>query len=128
MTEDRPSKRTWAQKFRDAFRGTVQGIRGQSSFTAHFLMTFLVIVAAIVLRANLIEWCILVLAITVVMCAEMFNSALESLAKAIDVEHNLHLADGLDIGSAAVLLAACGASVVGLIVFLYRLFTLLGLP
>lgn len=122
---DRPPRRSWLRKFRDAFRGLWIGVRGQSSFAVHLPMAVLVIVAGCVLRVSLVEWCLLVLAITGVLAAELFNSALESLAKAIDVKHNLHLADGLDIGSAAVLVAALGASTVGAIVFLYRLGVLL---
>ena len=96
-------------------------MRGQSSFAVHVPMAVLVIVAGFALRVTLIEWCLLILAITLVLAAELFNSALESLAKAIDVEHNLHLADGLDIGSAAVLVTALGGAAVGAIVFAYRL-------
>jgi diacylglycerol kinase len=101
------------------------GVRGQSSFAVHLPMAVLVVVAGFVLRVELVEWCVLVLAIAVVLAAELFNSALESLAKAIDVEHNLHLADALDVGSAAVLVAALGAVIVGAIVFLFRLGVLL---
>lgn len=122
MTDrDRPPKRTWPQKFRDAFRGVWLGVRGQSSFAVHLTVAVLVVAAAAVLRVSMTEWCLLTLCITLVLAAEMFNSALESLSKAIDVKHNLHLADGLDIGSAAVLVSALGAAVVGAVIFLPRL-------
>ncbi|MEQ8785892.1 MAG: diacylglycerol kinase [Pirellulaceae bacterium] len=117
---DRPPRRTWVRKFRDAFRGLWIGVRGQSSFAVHVPAAALVIAAGVVLKVSLAEWCLLALCITLVLAAEMFNSALESMAKAIDVEHNLHLADGLDIGSAAVLVAALGALVVGLLIFAPR--------
>ena len=61
-----------------------------------------------------------------VLTAEMFNSALESMAKAITHESNPHLGGALDIGSAAVLIAAITAAVVGSIVFLNRLGEILG--
>jgi diacylglycerol kinase len=122
---DRPPRRSWPQKFRDAFRGLWIGVRGQNSFAVHLPMAVLVIVAGFVLRVTLVEWCLLVLAVTVVLAAELFNSALESLAKAIDVKHNLHLADGLDIGSGAVLAASFGAAVTGAIVLVYRFGALL---
>ena len=53
-----------------------------------------------------------------VLVAEMLNTAMEVLAKAVDPDVNPHVRDALDIGSAAVLLAAAGAVVVGGIVFL----------
>lgn len=116
-----PPKRTWTKKFLDAFHGAWLGIRGQSSFTVHFVAALLVIVAGIVLQVTRIEWCILALCITIVLSAEMFNSTLELLSKAIDAAENPHLRDGLNIGSAAVLVAAIGASVVGATIFLFRL-------
>jgi diacylglycerol kinase len=118
---DRPPRRTWREKFRDAFRGLWIGVRGQSSFAVHLPAAALVIAAGVVLRVDRAEWCLLVLCITLVLAAEMFNSSLESMAKAIDVEHNLHLADGLDVGSAAVLVAAAGSAVIAAIVFVPRL-------
>lgn len=101
-------------------------MRGQSSFRAHFLFALLVIAAAALVRASPIEWAVLLLCIALVLTAEMFNSALESMAKAITDQHDPRLADALDTGSAAVLVAAVGAALVGGIVFLHRLGVLAG--
>ena len=122
MTDDfRPPPRSWPEKFRDAFRGIAVGVRGQASFDVHLVFAVLVIAAAAFLRVARTEWCVLLLCITVVLTAEMFNSALEYLAKAIDRRENREIAVALDIGSAAVLIAALGAVVVGTIVFLAHL-------
>src|SRR3990170_4291725 len=119
-------KRSWPRKFRDAFRGVGLGVRGQSSFRVHFFVAALVIVAAVVMRVSLTEGCVLAVCIAVVLTAEMFNSALESMAKAITDKHDPSLADALDIGSAAVLVAAIGAVITGAIVFVHRLGVLAG--
>ena len=119
-------RRSWGRKFRDAFRGLAVGVRGQNSFRVHFPFAVLVIAAAAWLRASPIEWAVLLVCITLVLAAEMFNSALESLAKAITDKHDPRLADALDTGSAAVLVAAIGAVLVGGIVFLHRLGVLAG--
>ncbi|HBO43778.1 MAG TPA: diacylglycerol kinase [Planctomycetaceae bacterium] len=111
-------ERPWHAKFRDAFRGLKCGIRGQSSFFAHFFMAAVVLVAAALLHLNHTEWCLLTLCIFTVLSAEMFNSAIESMARAITDENDPHVGQALDIGSAAVLLASIGASLVGLIIFL----------
>ncbi len=115
------SDRSWADRFRDAFRGLGAGVRGQRTFLVHFLVAAAVIVAAAVLRVDLREWCLLLLCITVVLVAEMFNSGLESMAKAITGENDPHLGNSLDIAAAAVLTAAVGAAVVGAIIFINRL-------
>jgi diacylglycerol kinase len=124
--EPLPSKRSWPRKFRDAFRGVREGVQSQSSFIVHFAMAIAVVVVAAVMGLARVEWCILLTCITLVLTAEMFNSALESMARAITGESNPHLGNALDIGSAAVLVAAVGASSVGLVVFVHRLGELAG--
>ncbi len=68
-------------------------MRGQSSFQVHLGVTVVVIIAAALLRCTLWEWCILALCIGGVLTAEMINSAMEYLAKAIDEKYNPHLGD-----------------------------------
>ncbi len=118
-------KRSWPKKFYDAFHGAWHGIEGQSSFVAHFLMAGAVILAGIMLHIALVEWCIVGLCITVVLGAEMFNSALERLSRAITDQHDPRVGTALNIGSAAVLVSALGAAAIGTIIFLHRLLALL---
>ena len=124
-TEFQKPPRSWYVKFRDAFRGVILGVRGQSSFAAHFVCATLVVLLGAILRMNWMEWSLLVTCIFAVLTAEMFNSSLETLAKAIDTRRNPHLADGLNIASSAVLLSSIGAVIVGTIVFTARLIQLL---
>ncbi|MDG2382846.1 MAG: diacylglycerol kinase [Pirellulaceae bacterium] len=104
---------SWSHKFLCAFRGLRIGSQGQSSFFVHLPMACFVLAAAAQLRVTTIEWCVLVLCITIVIAAELINGALETIARAITLEHNSHIRDALDIGSAAVLVAALGSVVVG---------------
>ncbi|HEY2760298.1 MAG TPA: diacylglycerol kinase [Pirellulales bacterium] len=123
---DQPSpRRTWYEKFRDAFRGVRSGMRGQSSFQVHIVMAVAVIGAGAALRVELWQWCMLLLCIGGVLTAEMFNSALERMAKVIDRDHNPTLGEALDTASAAVLFASLGAAIVGVIIFLNRIIELL---
>jgi diacylglycerol kinase len=119
-----PNKRlqgSWAQKFRLACRGLKAGIHGQSSFFVHFFLAAAVLATAAVLGVSRAEWCLLLLCISGVLAAEMFNSALEAMARAVADEFNPHVADALDIASAAVLLSALGAVLVGLMIFVSHL-------
>jgi diacylglycerol kinase len=116
-----PGRRPWRRKFADAFRGLSRAVRSQSSFIVHLWAAVAVVVAAAVLRVSLVEWCLLLGAIGVVLVAEIFNTAIESLARAIDVGRHPRIRDALDMASAAVLLAAITAAVIGVIVFGPRL-------
>jgi diacylglycerol kinase len=111
----------WSAKFRCAFRGLGLGLREQSSFRVHAAAAVAVTIAGTLLRVSLTEWCLLVLCITIVMVAEMFNTALEWMARAVDRRENPRIGASLDVASAAVLLGALGASIVGAAVMLHRL-------
>ena len=122
MHDQKPYReRSWADKFGDAFHGLKEGVRGQSSFFVHLFAAAAVIAAAAVLRVDRTQWCLLLLCIAVVFSAEMFNSALESLAKAITDQFDPHVRTALNVGSAAVLIASIGAALVGAMIFLSRL-------
>ena len=87
----------------------------------HLAAAAAVVGAAIALDASRLEACLLVLCITVVLGAELFNTAIEQLARAITRDHSEQVRDALDTSSGAVLLTAIGAAVVGLLVLAYRL-------
>ena len=93
--------RPWSCKFGDAFRGLRRAVRSQNSFAVHLTVATAVIVAAAVLRVSLVEWCLLVGAIGFVLTAEVFNTAIESLARAHDVGRHPRIRDALDMASAA---------------------------
>ena len=125
MTEDGSGfttpARSWTKKFADAFLGIAHGVSGQSSFVVHVCFTAVVIAVAAWLRVDRLEWSLLLLSITVVLAAEMFNSALETISRAMDAKYNAHLERGLNIASAAVLVTAIGAALIGAVVLGYRI-------
>ena len=123
----RNGRRTWQRKFADAFRGCSRAFRSQSSFAVHVTVACIVVAAAASFRVTAVEWCLLSLAIGGVLTAEVFNTALESLARGPGSRRHPRLRDALDMASAAVLVAAATAAVVGVVVFGPRLLALFGL-
>lgn len=63
------------------------------------------------------EWLWIIVAITLVWCAEAFNTALEQLADALHPENHPGIGRAKDVAAAAVLTAAVGAAVIGMLVF-----------
>lgn len=120
----RPPHRSWPQKFSRAFVAVGIGIKGQSSFIVHFAFALLVFCLAVVFKLSLIEWIIVLACIAAVLTAEMFNRALEVMAKAVTREEDEEIRLALDIASGAVLIAAIGATVIGLLVFVPRVWNL----
>jgi diacylglycerol kinase len=123
-TRTKPRRR-WREKFRDAFRGLKLGIRGHSSFSVHFFFAALVLAAAIVMRCDRVDWCILLGCIGLVLTAELFNSAVETIFHGLDEASKTRVKPCLDIAAGAVLLASITALLIGSVVFLARLGALL---
>ena len=116
---------SWKNKFGFAFRGLRRAFRTQHSFAIHLLIACVAVAAAAVLRVTTVEWGLILAAIGMVLVAETFNTAIESLARAVHTQFHPRLRDALDIASAAVLLASGTAVLIGLCIFvpaLYRFF------
>ena len=120
-----PTRRRWSRKFADAFRGVWVVVCDNNSYWVHGLFAVATVAMAAALGVESWRWCVLALCITAVLATETLNTAMEELAKAIDDRFNPHVRDALDMGSAAVLIAALGAALVGLIVLLPPLWALL---
>jgi diacylglycerol kinase len=118
--------RSWRDKFRSAFAGLCLAIRTERSFAVHLPMAAAVTVCAALLRVSPVETCILILCVSLVLSAEILNTAIEYLARETSREQRPGIAAALDMSSAAVLVASLGAAAVGTIIFLPKLGRLLG--
>jgi diacylglycerol kinase len=114
-------RRSWRAKFHVAFRGIKLGIRGHSSFFVHFFFSALVLAAGLILRCELMEWCVLLGCITMVITTELINSAVETLFRGLDGPTKKRVWPALDIAAGAVLFASIGAAVLGCLVLLPHL-------
>jgi diacylglycerol kinase len=119
-----PPPRGWLGKFADAFRGLFVAVTTQSSFAAHLPVAAVAVAAAVWFRIGPGEWCAVALAIGGVLAAEVFNTSLEELARAVGRYPDPGIRDALDCASAGVLVAVLAAVVVGLIIFGPRLLAL----
>jgi len=118
--------RPWSDKFRDAFRGLWLALRRERSFAVHLPMAAAVAVCGTLLRVSLLEACILGLCVITVLVAEIFNTAIEYLAREITNDKRPGIAVALEMASGAVLMASIGASAIGAVVLGCRLGQTLG--
>jgi len=118
-------RRPWKEKFGDALRGLKLGIRGHSSFFVHFFFAALVLAGAVVLHCEWQHWCLLLGCIGLVLTAELFNSAVETIFHGLDPASKARSKACLDIAAGAVLMASVTAVLIGCIVFLHRLAAIL---
>lgn len=122
MSSDAPDfkPKTWFAKFACAFRGVWVGVAsyGLASFTVHLPVMAAVLVLGIVREVTWTEWYLLLVCITVVLAAEMFNSSIEALSQAITEDYDPFIRDALDVASGAVFVTVIGAAAVGILILL----------
>ena len=104
-----------------AMQGVVQLVRTQPNARLHLLATVLVCAAGFYVGLDRIEWLWIIVAIVLVWSAEAFNTALELLADVLHPQQHPGIGRAKDMAAGAVLIAAVGAAVIGILVFLPHL-------
>ena len=120
-----PPPRTWLGKFADAFRGLFLSVGTQSSFAAHLPVAAAAVALGAWLGLAPVEWGLVTLAIGLVIMAEVFNTAIEALAKAVGTYPDDGIRDALDHASGGVLVAVLTAVTIGLVVLGPKLWAVL---
>ncbi|WP_242926261.1 diacylglycerol kinase family protein [Pontibacter vulgaris] len=113
--------------FKFAFKGINSAVRSEPHMRLHILAAIGVILAGIIFRVTKLEWCLLAGSIGLVITAEIFNTAIETLTNLVSPQHNPLAGKTKDLAAAAVLVAAITAAIVGTIVFLPYLLDYLSL-
>jgi diacylglycerol kinase (ATP) len=101
-------------------RFAILGIRlmlgSQHNAWVHLAATVAVVAAGFALRLDRLEWCWIVIACVAVWTAEALNTAFEFLCDMASPQFHPAVKNAKDVAAGAVLLAALGAVVIGLIV------------
>ena len=120
------TKQTQFQKriasFKFAFNGIAYVLRTQRNAQIHFLAAIVVIVLGISYKIETLEWCLIIFAIGLVIMAEMFNTTIEFLVDLISPEFHHKAGKAKDMAAGAVLIAAIIAAIIGIIVFIPKIF------
>ena len=116
------------RSFGFAFAGLAAMLRTQHNAWIHLASTLAAVSAGFWFAVSRDEWIWLVLAIVAVWTAEALNTAFELLCDVASPEFHPLVKQAKDVAAAAVLIAAFGATIVGLLVFAPHLSALLGWP
>lgn len=113
------------RKFLDSFNyavaGVVHTLRTQRNMRIHFTAAVLVLGVGLYLRVSSRDLLFLFFAITLVVMAEMFNTAVEAVVNLCVQEYHPLARIAKDVAAGAVLMAAVNSLVVAYIVFYPRL-------
>jgi diacylglycerol kinase len=126
-SEPHPSDRphgllnAWTRRFGYALRGIAVAFSAESNFWICGVLLAVTVAVGAWLDLSPERWCLVALATTTIVVAEMFNTAIENLAKSITRERRPEIRDALDIAAGAVLLSTIGAACVGVIAIVWPL-------
>lgn len=96
-----------------AIEGILWAVKTQRHMLFHLVAAILALIGALVLRLTLHEFALLVLAITLVLFAELVNTAIEVVVDLVSPDFHPLAQRAKDVAAGAVLLASAGALVLG---------------
>ncbi len=111
------SLRARIQSVRDSMAGIRTLVASQHNAWIHGVAALTVCGAGTLFAISRIEWCLVVVAITVVWLAEALNTALELLCDAVSPGFHPLVGKAKDVGAGAVLISCVGAAALGCVVF-----------
>lgn len=104
-----------------AFEGVIYVVRTQRNMRIHFAAALAVLILGVALGTSRFEMLALMLAVTLVLVAEMINTALEQAIDATTSSFDPVARAAKDVAAGAVLVASVAAAFIGYLVFAERL-------
>lgn len=114
-----PPTTFWQHRLRSfhyALQGWRHTLRSQPNTWIHAIITLAVLTLGWWLRIDRLEWVALLLTIMLVWMAEFTNTALEAVVDLVQPTYHPLAKVAKDVAAASVLIGACGAVVIGLII------------
>lgn len=106
------------QKWLYSVVGLWTALKEEKSLWAYLFVVPAVITGGILLKINLTEWAILILAFFTMFAVEIINTTLEATVDTISFQYNVKVKKIKDIASGATLVITTGAFIVMLIIFI----------
>lgn len=106
------------QSFKFAFNGIWLLIQSELNFKIHLAFTLLVLAGGFFFKVNTTEWCLLLLAVGMVLMAEGMNTAIEFLTNLVSPDYHELAGKTKDVAAGAVLITAICAAAIGFLIFL----------
>ncbi len=82
----------------------------------HFIAAIVVLLVVLFLKVTPLEFALLALSILAVLCAEMFNTAVEAVVDLVSPGYHPLAKIAKDTAAGAVLITACGAAIMGYLI------------
>lgn len=126
MNKHKVKPANWVENINCAIEGILWTTSSQRHMRGHFLVAVLVLLLALFLGVSTLEFILLTFAVTLVLFAELVNTALEVVVDLVSPEYHVLAKRAKDVAAGAVLVASCGAAVMGFFAFARYLVPTLG--
>lgn len=113
--------RKLAASFRYALEGVKDVWSNEQNFRIHSFAAGLMILLGFFFRLALMEWVVLLTVIAMVLSLEVMNTSIERVVDLITASRHPLAKKAKDASAAAVFLFACGAAVIGMLIFLPKI-------
>ena len=105
-----------------AFKGAWILVRSESSIQIQVVIALAVTLAGFYFEISTLEWILQLFAIGLVMGVEGVNTAIEKLSDYVQPDHDPRIGRIKDISAGAVMFVSLIASIIGLIIYLPKIF------
>lgn len=122
MVELRKKRKKLRNSFKYAFEGIEEAWRTEQNLKIHFVIMALVIIAGFIFKISAMEWIICLLLFAIVISLELINTAIETTVDIAMPDINEKAKYAKDIAAGAVLFSAMISVIIGLIIFLPKIF------
>ena len=109
------------KSFQFAFEGMKVALAKGRNFRIQFVLGFLALVLAFVLKFSPVEWAILIVTIASVLILELINTSIEAIVDLVSPEIRNEARVAKDVSAAAVLIASIASVAIAAFLFLPKL-------
>ena len=124
MKQKKFSFKSRLESFKYAFNGFRTLFLEEHNARIHLFIALIIIFTGFYYDLSNIEWLFIILCIGLVFFAELVNSSIENFADFVSPEKHTYIKKVKDLAAAAVLTIAITSVIVGLIIFLPKIFSL----
>lgn len=116
------------KKLRNSFKfagtGIISAFKSELNMQIHFCVMLLVIVCGIAFKISMIEWQVCIVLFGIVLAAEIFNTAIETVVDLVMPNINEKAKLAKDLSAGAVLVIAISSALVGFTIFIPKVLEL----
>ncbi|WP_054956658.1 diacylglycerol kinase family protein [Paenibacillus dakarensis] len=113
----KPVKPSFRSAFTFAVQGIIHAFKAERNMKIHTAAAIMVIIAGMLFGLTPMRWMFLALAITLVISAELLNTAVEAVVDLVSPDEHPLARIAKDTAAGAVLITALFAVIVGVVVF-----------